>query len=197
MIFWMWLWCSGSLVTSTASGRSRARMANAPSRSPALRASTAVNASPRPGAASRSCSRITPLETLSGFHSSATRAADGMISLMSCSRFGAEVRRKDGVAGDVAARMREALHQAGPHRIADRDHDDRDRRGGGLGGAARRRAIGHDHIDRQSAPVRPPPPRAGRVAVGGAIFKRDGLSLDIAGLAQRLAERFPDRRRRR
>ena len=88
MIFWMWLWCTGSLVSSTASGRSRARMANAPAKSSALRASTAVNARPRPGAASRSCSRITALETLSGFHSSATRAADGMISLTSCSRFG-------------------------------------------------------------------------------------------------------------
>src|SRR5258708_659918 len=43
MIFWMRLWCTASLVISTTSGRSRVRMANAPSRSLAVRASTAVD----------------------------------------------------------------------------------------------------------------------------------------------------------
>ena len=105
----------------------------------------------------------------------------------------AEVRRNNGVAGDVAARMRKALHQSGPHRIADQDHDDRDGRCGGLGGAARRRAIGHDHVDRQTRQIgrrcRKPP----GIAVGAAIFESDGLSFDIARLAQRLPERLPDR----
>ena len=72
--------------------------------------------------------------------------ADGMISLTSCSRFGSKVWRKNGIAGDVATRMREALHQPGTDRIADENHDDRDCRRGGLGGAARRRAISDDHI---------------------------------------------------
>ena len=117
-------------------------------------------ASPRPGAASRNCSRITALETLSGFQSSATRAADGMISLMSCSRFGPRSGAENGVAGDVAAGTREALHQAGAHRIADRSCDDRDGRGGGLGGAA----LPACHRSRShrpaAAPVRPPRPGA-------------------------------------
>ena len=168
-------------------------MANAPSKSSALRASTAVNARPsarRGGAHLFEDDRVGDVVGIPEQRDARSRRDDLLDELKP---FRAEVWRNNGVAGDVAARMRKALHQAGPHRIANQDHDDRDRRCGGLGGAARRRAVGRDHVDRQTRQLGRGRRKPLGIAVGAAIFESDGLSFDIAGLAQRLPERLPDR----
>src|SRR5262245_38885927 len=61
-------------------------------------------------------------------------ARDGWNSLLeNLQPLGTDVRAKDGVAGNISSRSGEAWHEPSAHRIADRDHDDRNRDSGLLG----------------------------------------------------------------
>ena len=69
---------------------------------------------PNAGAASLQLFEAAPtVEALSGFHRKASARDGGNDLLEELQPFGADVRAKDGIAGDVAARPGEARHQPG------------------------------------------------------------------------------------
>jgi hypothetical protein len=96
--------------------------------------------------------------------------------------FGSEIGAEHGIAGDISARPGEARDQAGPHRIADADHDDGDARRRLLGRVRRRRAVGRDQIHRAAYQLR----RGRRQPIRRPV--------DIAEFAQSLSEGLPHRR---
>jgi hypothetical protein len=77
----------------------------------------------------------------------------------------------------------QARHQAGPHRIADTDHHDRQGGSRHLGRLRRRRSEGRDQVDRAADELA----HDGREAVGRAlavaVFIGDVLTFDVAELA--------------
>jgi hypothetical protein len=60
---------------------------------------------------------------------------------------GGDLRSEHGDTGDVASGTGQVGDEAGPHRIAMGDHDDRNGAGGVAGGPDGRGAAGHDHVD--------------------------------------------------
>src|SRR5262245_12485391 len=184
-------WCNGSLLTRSTSVRSLSITPSAASKSEELPSSTRH-------AGGRSC------ELHLGKHLQSTSVVRiGEIGdarhcwdclAQELQSFGAEVGTKHGVAGDIAARAGKARHQAHTHWIADADHYDRDRRRRSLGRFDRRRAVCRDQVDRAPDELAHRRGEAVRHSLAVAVFIVDALALDIAELAQRLAEAMPHRR---
>jgi len=99
-------------------------------------------------------------------------------------------RRELGAEGshsrDVASGPREARHEA--VRIAHRRHDDGNRSRRVLGGGGRRRATGNDHIDLETHERGGELRESLRVTIGGPVFEKEVLALDVAQLAQASAQ---------
>ena len=116
-----------------------------------------------------------------------------MASRRICSRFGPRSGLST-VLPVIFARPGEACDQAGPHRIADADHDNGDGRRRLLGRVRRRRAVGRDQIHRAAHQLRRGCRQPIRRPVAVAVLIGDVLPFDIAEFAQSLSEGLPHRR---
>ena len=123
---------------------------------------------------------------VSGFARTATRRTRGNASLSNSSRFAASLGNEERVAGDVAARPREARNEAKPHGIADIGYDDRYRIRCGclLRGEGARDRVRHDDIDLE-------PNELGRecgktivLTFCKAILDDDVLAIDVTQVAK-------------
>ena len=100
-----------------------------------------------------------------------------------------ELRSQPGHACGVPARPVEARHQATFHRICDGGENDRDGVGGFFRGKCRDRTSGgNDHPDIIADQLGGERGKPVVAIVRCAIFDRDGLAFDIAGLGQPAAE---------
>jgi hypothetical protein len=93
-----------------------------------------------------------------------------------------------GEPGHVAARTRQAGHEAGFHRIAHRGHDDRDGRGDAPRGLRRRRAARQDQVDFLAHQLGGERAEALRVSLGRAVEQHQARAFDVAALLHALAE---------
>ena len=91
--------------------------------------------------------------------------------------------------GHVAARVREAAHDAVGDRIGRGGHDDRNR-AGFHGGERGRRAARKDHIGLRARELGRERRKAVPLAVRRAVVENEVLALDVAGLAHALPERL-------
>src|SRR5262249_30892496 len=105
--------------------------------------------------------------------------------------FAGDLRPEDGIAGDISTGPGEAGDEPRAHRIADRQHDDWNRCRRLLGCEGRGSTVGHNDIDRKAHQfVRGCGEPIG-FALRRTILKGDGLTFDIAELAQPLPEVVP------
>ena len=104
---------------------------------------------------------------------------------------GRQLVEEDAETRNVAAGPGEIGDQAGPDRITDAGEDDRDRRGSAFRRQCRREAAaGHDHVDLAAGEVCGQCGQPIIVSLRPAVFDRDVMALDIAGVAKTLAERI-------
>src|SRR5262249_45946901 len=107
--------------------------------------------------------------------------------------FGGNLRPEDGIAGDICPGARETCDEPRAHGIADREHDDGNRRRRLLGRGGRGSTRGPDAIDRQARQFACGHGEPIGFALRRTVFKGDGLAFDIAEVAQPLPERVPYR----
>ena len=103
--------------------------------------------------------------------------------------FRPELDVQGGGAGEVAARPAETCDQSDLHRVGRHCKDDRDGRGGGLGGERRRDIGAADDVDLAADEVGRQDRQPVVLAAGPAIFDCDVATLDEACFAQALQER--------
>ena len=109
-------------------------------------------------------------------------------SCSSSSRFAASSTAEEAHAGDIAARPVEAGDEANSDRVgADREHD-RNRRGGGFRGKRRSVARCDDHCHLAADQIGRQRWQPIVLILRPAVFDRDVLTFDIAGLLQALTE---------
>src|SRR5262249_61999458 len=82
-------------------------------------------------------------------------------------------------------------HEAGPHRVADTDHHDGNRRRRLLGGNSGRRPISGDHVHRTADELGRRAGESLRHPLGVAVVEYDVVTFEVAGVAQPLAESIP------
>ena len=124
-----------------------------------------------------------------------SHARDGGNSLLEkLQPFCGHRRAKDCVPGDIPARPGEALRKPRLHRVADPDHDDGDHRRRLLGCGGGWRAEGNNDSHREADQFGCRRGKPIGLALGNSIFNGDGLVIQIAEVAQALAEGVPHRR---
>src|SRR5262249_222951 len=85
-------------------------------------------------------------------------------------------------------------HEAGPHRVADTDHHDGNRRRRLLGRNTGRRPIGGDHVHRTADELGRRAGKSLRHPIGVTVVEYDVVTFEVAEVAQPLAESIPHQR---
>jgi hypothetical protein len=95
---------------------------------------------------------------------------------------------EEGRSGDIAAGSRKASNESTTNGIGSGRKDDGDRRGRALGGQRRGRARGYNHINLESNQFGRKSGEPLELSPGISVFNHDIPTLDIAVVAQPLAE---------
>ena len=122
------------------------------------------------------------------FKNTAIRETDGTISRRSSSSLAFEVGRDRTQAREIAIGPRQARHETGAHRIADRDHDERHSARCLLHGKRRGRPGCDDHIHLGGDELGDQRREAFVLSVRPAVFDGDIAAFLIAKFAKALAE---------
>src|SRR5437899_4172653 len=103
-----------------------------------------------------------------------------------------QLRAQVGVAGDISARLGEALDQPGSDQVSTGRADDWDLARRLLGGSCGRRKPGHDHIDFEPHQFRRQFGKATNLSLVRSELEPNVLPLDVTELAQRLGKQPPE-----
>ena len=94
--------------------------------------------------------------------------------------FGANIWTEDGITREITAGTCKTPHEAAPHRITDRNRDNGDGLGGRHCRAGGCRTVHGNYIDRDTHQLRRGCGEAVGLPFRPPVFKRDGLTLDVA-----------------